>query len=407
MGILDVQLTAPDTHLILVEGHGECYAPPIVGSVAITVPTPSAQSPDDYTVNIGLTRAVGLKKQQPASFPDKNDILLQRLLRRRSFRKQPHHPCEPAVCANVKTLMQCNLWHAPEKIEHNQDYGTTTLKFTFAIPLPISLPATTETMLGNISYAIKATVSSASRKLIDTIRPIRIQRRLVPQQAETLCQLRGFSGENFTTELRITPQESLDPSLKGAYSVELAAYRTVTQGVRKTEVKHVVIKELKWRVEETIKGPYLSSQEDNGDAGIHRQSQHARQLCEGRRTGNWKAMNCLSGATEKGDRIVIPFEVIIPRSADATDELENCEEAAGLTVKHQLRLDMVTGEDTFDQATGRLVDRRPRTKSFVAFFALPILEFASRNDVACATFPASNLPKYEESAEPPNYDVVR
>lgn len=401
-----MQLTAPDTHLILVEAHGESYAPPIVGSVTITVPTESIQSLNDYTVTIGLRRTIGLQKQQPAPPSDRDDLLFPKMLRRRSLRKPSYRSCEPAVCASVDTFMECNLWHAPEKIEHNRDHGTTSLNFPFAVPLPHHLPATTETILGSISYAIKATASSASAKSIDTIRPIQIQRRLVPQRAESVCHMRSFSDEELMIELRITPQEPSSSNIKSAYSVELAAYRTVTQAARKTEIKLAVIKELKWRVEETIKGPCPLISEENEDVAIRRQGQHTRQLCEGKRKGNWKAMGYSRGTPEEEDKIEIPFGITIPRSADATDALENCAETSGLTVNHRLRLDIVTGEDTLDQATGRLVDRRPRKKSFVSFYALPVLEFASKKDLTRPSFLPNTLPKYEDSAEPPSYEAL-
>ncbi|KAK1141282.1 Endocytosis regulator [Aspergillus melleus] len=371
-----------------------------MGSVTITVPSPSAQSLEACTVSIALTRAVGFKTQRPSS-TEKNELLIQKILRQRSIRKRSSASHEPAVCANVETITQCNLWHAPEKIEHNHEHDTTEMHFAFAIPIPHNLPATTDTILSKLSYAIKATARSASGRSIETIRPIRIQRCLVPQHIETTHHSRNFAGEDFATELRITPRESVDQDIKTAYSAELVAYGTIMDGVRKTEVKHAVIKELKWMVEETVKGPCPSSQEEECC-----QSQHIRQLCEGKRKGNWKTTGHSPGMTEKGDRIKIPFDVSIPRSAGATDELEPCEEAAGLTVNHRLRLDIVTGEDTFDQATGRLVDRRPRKKSFVSFFALPVLEFASREDATSGSFSVSNLPNYTDSVKPPNYEVM-
>ena len=69
-------------------------------------------------------------------------------------------------------------------------------------------------------------------------------------------------------------------------------------------------------------------------------------------------------------------------------------------VDHRLRLDLITGEDTLDEKTGDLINRRQFAKAFTTCYTL------GRNAIPEGTFHGNSAPPlYEgESAMPPAYD---
>lgn len=118
---------------------------------------------------------------------------------------------------------------------------------------------------------------------------------------------------------------------------------------------------------------------------------------------------------ETEDMIDIPFEIKIG-SGTADVELATYNlgtesqpdthrdgEPRVIVVNHQLTLDIVTAEDTIDQVTGRLVDRKPLWKSFSVCCALPVYDFTPPNtDLPGLIFNEAPLP-YDEESSPPGY----
>jgi hypothetical protein len=232
--------------------------------------------------------------------------------------------------------------------------------------------------------------------------------------AEPLEYFRQYPGERVVTELCLTPKIQHPDSrirAKAAYTAQWVARSTIKQGLRKTEVKYVVVKQLRWTVEETVQ--YITISKGGGEATTTCKKKHVRQLCDGVQKGHWIARG---GIYEGEDWIEVPFDISIPAEVAPAERIDlssyrcqhrgtSCQcdagETTAITVDHQLRLEVITGEDTFDQGTRTLVDRKPRMKSFNAVFRLPIREFVSEDSI---TLCDDILPRYEDTyLMPPNY----
>ncbi|KAF7617898.1 hypothetical protein F9C07_1382741 [Aspergillus flavus] len=424
-----LQLTVPSTHTLL-ESGGESHAPPITGSIAIAVPSSGLRSSTENfpKFEISFTRSV-TPKPCDVVVPSNNksySFFFKRNSKHKSSRNQnsPHATTQPEP--NVETLVQYDLCHAPDEIDPKEGEDETWLKFSFYLPIPSNIPPTTETVLGSVSYAITATVApstiSSTRILKDT-QQIKMSRRVV---SEPIRHIRQYPGERVLTELSMVPSQlytDTPEEMKVAYSLEWVAHSTIAKGARDMEVKYVVGKELKWRVEETVK--YLSISRGGNPqreaVTTTCKEQRVRQLCEGKQKGHWVA----NGGLQGGDHTIeIPFDINIPAKVKASDGIDlssylchhqekacDCSpsETTGVIVEHNLILEVITGQDTFDEATGRLVDRRPRMKSFNAVFPFPIKNFVSGDSISLSEFYVDDtLPRYDDTyLRPPNYATAR
>lgn len=73
-----------------------------------------------------------------------------------------------------------------------------------------------------------------------------------------------------------------------------------------------------------------------------------------------------------------------------------------MTVEHRLKLDLLTGEDTFERSTMTLVDRKPIRVALNASFPL-LIGGCNDRDIGPAVL-ERHPPRYEEvPTAPPNY----
>ncbi|KAE8151349.1 hypothetical protein BDV25DRAFT_152808, partial [Aspergillus avenaceus] len=383
----DLQLSVPDIHIIL-ESTRESYAAPVIGSLSISAPSSNLRPTSDIypNINISLTRYILPNRDNSATLSSNKcpNFFARHIKRQKSTSTRSYPHATQCFESRAETLVECDLRHAPDEIRPQEAENRTWLKYNFSVPVPGNLPPTAETRLGDIMYAIEATVPSSAivAKPMTALRRVKMVRRAV---AEPVHYFRRYPGENVITELRLSPKgEALDvEKSQAAYSAQWMARSTITQGARKTEVKYVVAKEIAWRVEETVKYLSVSRRGPRADtAQINCKSQVVRQLCDGRQKGRWIA----SGGIDEGiDWFEVPFDITIPRETKTTGGISsssymcqhqpsNCSCNSGqtpaITVDHQLVLEVITGEDTFDRKTGNLVDRRHRVKSFEAVFPL-------------------------------------
>ncbi|KAL5002778.1 hypothetical protein BDV10DRAFT_180998 [Aspergillus recurvatus] len=398
-----VRLAVPDTHLLV---DGESNAP-IPGSITISPVTPTSASPLSATrrpeIKIKLVRLVS-PRRPTSSLPGKKSDGKPLRRRRTTARVQPLPSQIPH--AQSQTLAECIIWHAPGVISP----GTLERKFNFSLPIPDNIPPTADTVLGSVSYAMTATVRLASYASIQDSKPIRIQRLAPP---EPISHTRTYPGSPVVTELCIAPHplDTKQAGNKAHYNLHWRARSTIMPGARESEAKYVVAKEVRWRVDETVKCLSLARHENGlNPRKIIDHHQHTRQLCQGEVAGRWIAgSGCRNQAeeTEAGGLIEIPFQVRIPMAVDEIDAPsyhgdsghnygpDQDRETLAITVSHKLHLEVVTGEDTFHRKTGDLVERRTCVKSYKAVFALPVRDTAEI-DLLSQLHAATGLPKYED-----------
>ncbi|KAL4900210.1 hypothetical protein BDW74DRAFT_182965 [Aspergillus multicolor] len=404
MNNLSVRLTVPDTHLLV---SGETNAP-IPGSISITsLIRPSTVYPE---IVIELARLVRPKVPIPRGpgLEEGRGSKSWRIWKRKTARAQAQAKPLPTRIpeAQLQTIAACNIWHAPDQI--SQDTHEST--FNFSLALAGDIPPTADTVVGSVSYIVTATVRFASTTSIQESKPIDIHRLAAP---EPISHIRSYPDSPVVTELRITPQPAQLEYRQAAktsraqhsYDLLWRARSTIMPAARNSEVRCIVAKEVRWRVEETVKLLSLcSARQGNGNGNGRREiichQQRTRKLCHGQQTGRWVAGRCQ--VEDEGCLIEIPCHVDLPNAVNSINatsyhnEDGNDGDILAITVGHQLHLEVVAGEDTFHRETGDLVERKPCVRSYKAAFALPVYAVAG-DDLLSELHAANGLPKYEAS----------
>ncbi|KAL4806065.1 hypothetical protein BDV18DRAFT_160134 [Aspergillus unguis] len=315
---MEIDLTTPETHSIIESENSH-----IPGSVSIS-------SLAEITVQLLQYISQGNEHKK------------------RLFRRAPSHTVQNA-------LVQQTIHHAPDRIDSRRT-------FNFSLPIPGDIPATASTPLGSISYAITATANGSVQHS-----PIKIQRLSLPIP---ITHTRRYP-DRITTDLTVTRRSSQ----KRTYQLNWLARSTVQH--TNTSSQYLVAKQLRWRVDETVKC--------TGQDGLQR----TQTLCRGQRTGPWMAR-------DKDESIAIPFEICL-RKAVSDVSLEH------LTVEHSLYIEVVTGEDTVHRHTGELIDRRVRDKVYRGVFTLPVTEVAD-STVLDQVYAVTAPPVYQELDSLPAYE---
>ncbi|KAL4937433.1 hypothetical protein BDV06DRAFT_226952 [Aspergillus oleicola] len=373
-----MELKVPENHFLFGTGE-ESYSSPITGSLYLLAS--SVTSTPEITIE--LVRYVRPKNRK-SPLLRRGWHLADSLSKRRS-QSIPHSirilfGTTSIPKAQSETLVQCQLWTSPNAA----DSRNQRRKYDFSLPVPFDIPATMQMVLGTVSYAVTATASSPTATLRES-RAVRMVRLVRP---ETISHTRRYPGDKVVTELSVTPAATeLSPKGRGAtYHLEWLARSIIMKGLRGSEVRYIVAKELKWRVEEIISLIVIT----HGNQRRNICQQHVRQVCRGRTKGRWIESGRLNGH----DAIRILFEVQLPATVDSTDVSFYPDyarrDSLAITAEHRLYVEVITGEDTFHRATGDLVDRKARVKSYKAAFTLPVDRFAP--DYAICTQPGNELP---------------
>lgn len=276
---------------------------------------------------------------------------------------------------------------------------------------------------------VRASVTTALGTTVDTTQQISIVRRMVLSYSEPMISIRHYRNSEMTTRLYLTPELPQDPTVQMSYRARLVAEQMVAHGPRKTEVRHVVVKDLQWKVQERVRVLEIPGCSIFRRSDVRCKAQHVHELCAGNLGAAYLGTGSL-GQESKGDHIEFNFDIKIPRDAAVSEALNlssyvngsgwrwtnprGCEgngplQRRVITVDHQLKLDIITGEDTFDTVTGKLVDRKPLFKSFSAFFPLPVHDIDGNENVSGGVFSLNDdaLPKYEDaSMMPPHYEAT-
>ncbi|KAE8406655.1 hypothetical protein BDV37DRAFT_291803 [Aspergillus pseudonomiae] len=386
----ELQLDAPSTHHITLLSRNEVYSPQLSGSVLVPISSPRFDQPECPDITLTLDQVLTTRTRDSMAIGKKNVHLFKRLSRRRLAPNRVNAAHEFRGCSDVETVMKCILEGSPTVSTADQHGGMRLLRFQFLIPIPAR----------EVSYTLTATATWPSGTSTSTTRPIQIARCVLPGPGYGVSHVRNYHGATLSTEL----------AARLTYSANLVARRTITPGDRPMEMKYVVIKELRWWVEET----------DTTTC----EKQCVRQVGRGTQKGRWTA--------NTDGEIEIVFGITIPRSAEAVDSLDISSyrvssapvlpnqatseslrpymlstKKRAITVSHQLKLEIITGEDTHHQKTRSLLDRKRLWKSFKAFYPLLLHEVTTGEDLPEGLLHENpSLPQYEDgSAMPPTYDV--
>lgn len=202
---------------------------------------------------------------------------------------------------------------------------------------------------------------------------------------------------------------------------------TMTQ--RDSEFRCATIRAIHWRVEEVTRLVTDENSLQDGDNTDILKKESVREICSGKQKGYWASHhNPLvkqrhQKSEEQDSTLDIPLEISIPKSANLSSKIDETfysstpsralglsdedspmDESNVITVEHRLKLEFITGEDTFDTRSNNLVDRKPLRPTLSATFPL-LIESGVKCDFEAVAF--SNPPRYEDiSLAPPEYIML-
>ncbi|KAJ5084743.1 hypothetical protein NUU61_009322 [Penicillium alfredii] len=292
----------------------------------------------------------------------------------------------------------------------------------FSIPVPVNIPGSETTALGSISYTILASVVAESHSVISTAHTIHLD-RLVISDEPTIQHVRSYPKSKLVTQIALSQHLNTDSHSNLSFSMNVELKRPSTAGIRPSEFTCSTVRGIRCRVEEVTTLFAKSSENEPRDGD--RETTIERYWGT---PGN-PIVEAQHGSVQADSSVDLVFNFTIPKNikpAQVTDwscyafdpehvksdllptNLRECyssttQEKLAIIIEHRLKLDLITGEDTFDRHTKSLVDRKPLRTALNASFPLRILA-KSEEDTGQAVMERVP-PRYEEvPTAPPNYD---
>ncbi|KAJ5273380.1 hypothetical protein N7478_008505 [Penicillium angulare] len=414
-----LQLVCPSEHDIYFNLDGDGYAEPINGSVklhyneALVGTAPQLQ--------LRLIRTVASENKQTAISARESQFL--RKIKRpflNTTKQEESYKIESCAIIN-ETTRHISLF------DQTRTSGcTNSINIPFSIAVPVNTPGTTTTSLGKITYSIIATMLTPGRDSFNTAQPIHLARKLIPDR-HSIQHIRSYSKSPVINQITLSQDIPVDSNswLSACANISLRQAMTMTQ--RDSEFKCATIRTIHWRVEEVTR---LVTQDENNlqytDNADFLKEESVREICSGKHKGYWSSHhNPLvkqrhQKSEEQDSTLDIPLEISIPKTAHLSSRVDETfytstpsrvlglsgedspmDESNVIIVEHRLKLDFITGEDTFDTRSNNLVDRKPHRSTLSAIFPL-LIENGVKCDFEAVAF--SNPPRYEDiSLSPPEY----
>lgn len=281
--------------------------------------------------------------------------------------------------------LPCSLEGTPKN--HS---GRIFSKYYFSLEVPAIIPTTTETPLGSVTYKLIASARAADRELATKSQSVKLCRQAASQNSHLIRTALEFPLSKLILGMTLTQQSTprSEPTL--SFTATISPRWQTYPGQRTTEIKHLVIRELRWYAQEIIK---VMSQPADGLSNKYSicESEKVKKLCKGNVKGYWgsdqnpyvKQPTTVTQDEDKHVLIPIQFAIRYPKHTAMIDDvdLESYESGAAddvclppyspsdqgfymeakraIIVQHQLKFEIITGEDTCDIKTGKLVERKP------------------------------------------------
>ncbi|KAJ5182231.1 hypothetical protein N7449_012378 [Penicillium cf. viridicatum] len=380
MPSLNIDLVAPSTHHVNSQCHGMRDVSALAGHAVLSATSPGPLA-NVNRIHVRLIQVV------ISTTDSKNTrrILCPSFCNPTNKSPQPGSRIE-------RTLQDVSVPILPkEEVETSQERIIS--KYYFYLDIPTNIPATTKTPLGTITYAIEATAATSNHGITTHRQPLKLNRQMIqanPKQTQhhlyfpTSKAIQGMSLSQNSTP-RCGPRIS--------FTATIYTHWETAPANRETELRHLVVRELRWNAEEIVKLMSKPSTLDGNYSICERQS--VRKLCDGSTKEYWgpgrnpyiKQPHGQSVGGKGGEKsaICIPFDFTIPKQARVVDDIDlaayeigtdraghttQCgflgelyflspgKMAKGITVHHQLRIELVMGEDVFHKGTGKLVERK-------------------------------------------------
>jgi len=423
MGRSRLNLDFPSQHNIISSFTNKDHSQPIYGTVTLDG-FDQVQFAESSLLHICLIGVISSADRNIKDFK-RHENLFTRLGR---WFLASHKLCQ----LEARPIRSCSVI---EQLTIHQPFesgqGHTSCTTPFGLPIDNSIPGTLVTDLGKISYHVLATLQTADGTPLQTAsREINITHQICPERP-SIQHIRDYSGRNLITNVIMT--QDLDSTTRAKIPITVEVFvRPARPADRIGEYRCIAIRGARWRVEE-ITNIIKVSKNQQGSGQDPKPAESKSSTCvisKGLQKGYWKTSQA-SGRKEHSPRnanpsvnisleislkrgIVTPSEVDLDaynsfyKSTDRFNHTSNHErtfptiqENQIITIKHRLKLDIMSFEDTFCAHKHTLVDRRPLPTALDASFPLQIIERPSAD--MNALLKDASPPHYEEISVSPRY----
>ncbi|KAJ5314009.1 uncharacterized protein N7443_000893 [Penicillium atrosanguineum] len=424
-----LELVSPQTHYIYSDLDGDNYSRPLCGSV-IFRPSYDFVITNSTLLRTQLVRIVQSKISQSCC---QGQGLLGRM--RRQFVANAKQAGAGRTCSAIEEVT-CPLLPFFESQRDDSSREGAVINVPFSILMPANMPASTTTSQGTVSYAILASVITPECTIFSTSQTIHLTRQLISDQP-TVQHVRSYPNSKVIEQISLTQTLTTDsnPNIHFSMNVKL---RTSAAPERHSEFKCAVIRGLRCRVEEVTKTftkPTLGSQHIQADCATQREQEQVsvREICNEKQKGHWSIIENhfteIQETAQKPSTVDISFGFTIPKNSkpaqpanlscyafdpehldpdSLSPELRSrysstTNERLAIIVEHRLKLDLITGEDTYSRTSQSLVDRKILGAAVNASFPLTLLR-KHEGDIGDLVL-EKTPPRYEEvPMAPPDYD---
>ncbi|KAJ5158677.1 uncharacterized protein N7500_008328 [Penicillium coprophilum] len=379
MSCLDIQLVAPAIHNVNTQCHEKHGISALAGLVVLSV---TASSP---LINVTKTHVRMIQVIRPTTDSKNNRRTLCPSFCMIEKSPQPGSTIERTIRdVALPTFSNGGFEIYPRRI---------VSEFPFHFDLPTNIPGTTKTPLGTISYEIEVKATTSQHGTFTQRRSVELNRQMILSEPTKTQHHLYFQKSNTIRGMTLSQNSTPRSGPRISFTATIRTHWETAPADRETELCHLVVRELRWQAEEVIKIMSKSTSPDEKYSVCERQL--VRKLCDGHTKGYW-GYGCnpyvkqsygleFEGKGEEKPAICIPFAFTIPKRALAVDDIDlaayeigvdgadqtpNCghpekypffsagKVTKGITVHHQLKIELVTGEDVFHKGTRKLVERK-------------------------------------------------
>lgn len=284
------------------------------------------------------------------------------------------------------------------------------IEMPFALDIPPNIPATTSTSLGEIEYTLQATAINSQHGTITDCQPLRITRHTIQRDLKKTRLPMYFPNSASIHRVILSQNPTPRSGPRFSFTANISHRWETAPGDRPEELKHFVVREIKWVAEETVK--IMAKPRANADENYSVCEQAVtRKLGEGSTKGYWgfdrnpfvKHSHQYLIEDQNGKlEMRIPFNFAISTKKMVHDDIDingyefadyaragyslnpsdasmssSKDLARVLTVDHQLRVEILTSQDVFNQSSGTLVERRQPRVTLCPVFPFSVCEVST------------------------------
>lgn len=427
MDTIHLRLEFPPQNDIYFNSTGDSYSRPISASAVFTSHTETEIS-GLSRLRICLVRVFSSTGREGING---GECVLSRLNRWLSPGSKSSAPYTTRLCSIIEELtLHVPLFGTDSQVGYSPEEGKI-YKIPFYMPISASIPPTSATVLGHISYFLVASLSTADGEISSTSQEIRFSRRIIPEH-RSMQHTRIYPNSKLVTKVILT--QDMTSMTRTDICLDAKVFvRPATSAERSTEYNCVAVRGIRWRIEEVTK---LFHQPEYQDSRLPEyqpveDQSSIREIYNGFQKGYWRTRQdsiTTDNSTQDKDSLVeIPLDIVLPRGTVLTPEVDlgcysaffrptsslpsslqngffsTTQQKIMLTIEHRLKLDILTTEDTFSVYNHDLVDRKPPRIALNACFPLQIVDKAEGDTEEVLS--QGNPPRYEEiPVSPPSYE---